>query len=49
MNEENMIANSEETLPADFIVTRNIGDFTHSIISAILPEDFLLKLEATHE
>jgi predicted nucleic acid-binding protein len=34
---------------ADFIITRNIGDFAHSIIPAILPEDFLLKLEAAHE
>jgi hypothetical protein len=38
-----------ESIGADFIITRNIGDFAHSIISAILPEDLLLKLEAAHE
>jgi predicted nucleic acid-binding protein len=38
-----------KSIGADFIVTRNIDDFTHSVIPAILPEDFLIKLEAVHE
>jgi predicted nucleic acid-binding protein len=29
---------------ADYIVTRNVRDYTHSRIPAILPEDFLKKL-----
>ncbi|MDR0290271.1 MAG: PIN domain-containing protein [Treponema sp.] len=29
---------------ADYIVTRNIADFTVSTIPAILPEDFLRKM-----
>jgi predicted nucleic acid-binding protein len=31
---------------ADYIITRNIDDFTGSSIPAILPEDFLKKIEA---
>jgi predicted nucleic acid-binding protein len=30
---------------ADFIVTRNSEDFSNSVISAISPEEFLLKLK----
>jgi predicted nucleic acid-binding protein len=32
-------------IKADYIITRNISDFSNSIIPAILPEDFLKKLE----
>jgi hypothetical protein len=31
---------------ADYIITRNIDDFTESSIPALLPEDFLKKIEA---
>ncbi|GMO43755.1 MAG: PIN domain-containing protein [Treponemataceae bacterium] len=31
---------------ADYIVTRNIKDYTHSAVPAILPEDFLKLQEA---
>jgi predicted nucleic acid-binding protein len=30
---------------ADYIITRNINDFTYSSIPVILPEDFLKKME----
>jgi predicted nucleic acid-binding protein len=30
---------------ADYIITRNIDDFTGSAVPAVLPEDFLKKLE----
>ncbi|GHV83259.1 PIN domain-containing protein [Spirochaetia bacterium] len=33
------------SIDADYIVTRNIADFTNSPIPAILPEEFLEKLE----
>ena len=32
---------------ADYIVTRNTADFKNSPIPAILPEDFLKRLEET--
>jgi predicted nucleic acid-binding protein len=47
--EDCLQAECAESIGADYIVTRNINDFTQSIIPAILPEDFLLKLEAAHE
>jgi hypothetical protein len=31
---------------ADYIVTRNIKDYTHSAVPVILPEDFLKLQEA---
>ncbi|GHT48743.1 twitching motility protein PilT [Spirochaetia bacterium] len=34
------------SINADYIVTRNIDDFSASTIPAILPEDFLVKIEA---
>ena len=34
---------------ADYIITRNTSDFQASPIQAILPEDFLQKLEGTSE
>lgn len=35
-------------MAADYIVTRNIKDFTHSRIPAVLPENFLKKCECFH-
>ncbi|GHV22851.1 PIN domain-containing protein [Spirochaetia bacterium] len=37
------------SIGADYIVTRNVDDFTASTIPAILPEYFLPKVEAVHE
>ncbi|MDR1420379.1 MAG: PIN domain-containing protein [Treponema sp.] len=34
-----------KAVSADYIITRNIDDFTGSSIPAILPEDFLKKME----
>jgi hypothetical protein len=34
------------SIGADYIVTRNIGDFTDSPVPVILPADFLSKLAA---
>jgi predicted nucleic acid-binding protein len=34
-----------KTVNADYIITRNIDDFTGSSIPAVLPEDFLKKME----
>lgn len=33
---------------ADYLVTRNIKDYTHFKIPAILPEDVIQKLETSH-
>jgi hypothetical protein len=32
------------SINADYIITRNVIDFSASLIPAILPEDFLAKL-----
>ena len=34
---------------ADYIITRNIADFTGSSIPALLPEDFLKKMDSNGE
>ncbi|GHU22831.1 PIN domain-containing protein [Spirochaetia bacterium] len=36
------------SIGADYIVTRNTDDFSGSTIPAILPEEFLVKLEAVY-
>ena len=42
--EDCLQAECAEAINADFIITRNIEDFAHSKIPAILPEDFLKKV-----
>jgi hypothetical protein len=34
-----------KSVNANYIITRNINDYTHSEIPAILPEDLLKELE----
>lgn len=39
-------SNCAKSVKADYIITRNIKDFVHSEVPAILPEDFLgLKIQ----
>ncbi len=36
-----------KTFSAEYIITRNIKDFTDSVIPAVLPEEFLKKINET--
>ena len=42
--EDRLQVECARTVNADYIVTRNIADFSASPIPAILPEDFLQKM-----
>jgi predicted nucleic acid-binding protein len=44
--EDCLQAESANSVHADYIVTRNIRDYTTSLTPAILPEDFLKKLDS---
>jgi predicted nucleic acid-binding protein len=46
--EDCLQAECAEIVDADYIVTRNIGDYVNSRIPAILPENLLKKLEAAN-
>ncbi|GHV88680.1 twitching motility protein PilT [Spirochaetia bacterium] len=46
--EDCLQAECAASIGANYIVTRNIDDFTNSQIPAILPEGFLKKLEEDH-
>ena len=46
--EDCLQAECAEVVNADYIVTRNVADYTHSRVPAILPENLLKKLEATN-
>jgi predicted nucleic-acid-binding protein len=47
--EDYLQAECAVSIGADYIVTRNMDDFTNSPIPAILPEDFLEKLVTAHD
>jgi hypothetical protein len=47
--EDCLQAECAASIDADYLVTRNIDDFSTSTIPAILPKDFLAKLEAAHD
>jgi hypothetical protein len=42
--EDRLQVECAQAVNADYIITRNINDFTTSLIPAILPEEFLEKL-----
>jgi predicted nucleic acid-binding protein len=44
--EDCLQAECAKAVNADYIITRNIHDFSGSSVPAILPEDFLKKMEA---
>jgi hypothetical protein len=46
--EDCLQAECAKSVNADYIVTQNIGDYTHCEIPAILPEDLLKELEGVN-
>jgi predicted nucleic acid-binding protein len=45
--EDAVVATVAKAAASDFIITRNVGDFAGSPVSAITPADFLSQLTAT--
>jgi hypothetical protein len=47
--EDCLQAECAASIGADYIVTRNVADFSTSLIPAITPEEFLGKIEGVHD